>query len=109
MLTDLYLVQQEVGEQEVAKVIGANLHLEALLSLGVGAHHDAGIVQEYVDPLLLGVDLLGALPDRGETGQVALVDDEVGIGDLKRQNLHYNAYRLYAYRKSAIWSIFGWS
>ena len=51
-------------------------------SLGVGAHHDAGVVDEDVDPVLLGVDLLGALADGLEAGEVALVDGDVGAGNL---------------------------
>ena len=74
-------------------MVRANLHLEAVLRLGVWAHHDAGVVQEDVDPLLLGVDLGRALPHRGEAGQIALVDDQVGVGDLRMLNSAYTVGR----------------
>ena len=64
-------------------MVGANLHLEAVLSFGVGAHHHASVVQEDINPVFLGVDLGRALPHGGEAGQIALVDDEVGVGDLR--------------------------
>ena len=55
----LDLVQEQVGEEKVAKVVSANLHLETVLSLHVGAHHNPGIVDQDIDGLLLGIDLLG--------------------------------------------------
>ena len=67
-------------------MVRADLHLEAVLGLGVGTHHHTGVVQEDVDPLLLGVDLLRALPHGGEAGEITLVDDEVGVGDLRVRN-----------------------
>ena len=51
-------------------------------SLRVRAHHDAGVVDEDVDALLLRVDLLGARPDRLEAGEVALVHGDVRAANL---------------------------
>lgn len=42
-------VQQEVSEEEVTQVVHAELHLKAVLRLGVGALVDARIVDEHVD------------------------------------------------------------
>jgi hypothetical protein len=47
-------VQQQPGEREVAEVVGAELHLEAVPGgLLRGVHH-AGVVDQQVDPLVAG-------------------------------------------------------
>ena len=55
-LCRLQPVQQEVGEQEVAQVVYAKLHLKALHCFGVGTLVDACVVDEHVN---LGLLLIG--------------------------------------------------
>ena len=47
----------------MAKVVDADLQLEAVLRLGLGAHHHCRVVYQHVDPLLALVDLSGAVLD----------------------------------------------
>mmetsp|Transcript_14337 Transcript_14337/g.30653 ORF Transcript_14337/g.30653 Transcript_14337/m.30653 type:complete len:236 (+) Transcript_14337:53-760(+) len=47
--------EEELGEEEVAEVVGAELHFHALSGEGEGARHDAGAVHEDVERLF-GLD-----------------------------------------------------
>lgn len=49
----LQQVEEQVRKQEVAKVVNAQLHLEAFLRLGVWALEDASIVYKHIDLGLL--------------------------------------------------------
>ncbi len=69
------LVQQQLGEVKVAKVVGANLQLKALDSVSEGAHHDACIEDQQVQTRLCGVDLLGACPHFVQVGEIELLDN----------------------------------
>ena len=59
--------QQQVGQREVAEVVGADLQLEAVLCARLGRGHDAGVVDQDVE---VAVPALGELPDRREVGEV---------------------------------------
>ena len=59
--------QQQVGQREVAEVVGAELHLEAVLGALLGDGHDAGVVDEDVEVALPRV---GEGVDGGEVGEV---------------------------------------
>lgn len=62
---------QELREEEGAQVVDAQLQLVALRRLGaVGRHHDAGVVEEDVQLVLLGEELLGGGLDGAQVGQV---------------------------------------
>jgi hypothetical protein len=62
---------EESGEEVVAQVVGAHLHIKAVLGLwGRGTHHDAGVEDEDVETALLIEQLCGALPDRFQRGQI---------------------------------------
>ncbi len=53
-------------------MVGAELHLEAIGRLGLGTHHDPGVVDQDVHGVLLLVEGGRALPDRFQGGQVQL-------------------------------------
>ena len=59
--------QQQVGQREVAEVVGAELHLEAVLGAPLGDGHHAGVVDQDVEVALPRV---GERADRGEVGEV---------------------------------------
>ena len=63
--------QQQVGQREVAQVVGAELGLEAVLGAALGDVHDAGVVDEQVQVAVPGV---GELAYGGEVGQVEPAD-----------------------------------
>jgi hypothetical protein len=54
---------QQVGEQKVAKVVGANLHLKALLGPLLGTGHHARIVQQDVNFVEAVVELFSTATD----------------------------------------------
>ena len=60
----------ELREEEVAEVVGAELHVEALLRLPLGAEHDPGVVDEDVELVLVDEQLARALAHRLEGGEV---------------------------------------
>jgi hypothetical protein len=60
-------IQQKIGKQKRSKMICSNLHLKSVLGFCKRAHHDAGIVNKYVNPFLFGVDFLGTFSDGLQT------------------------------------------
>jgi hypothetical protein len=63
-------------------VIGSELQLEAVNGCApFGNRHDAGVVDEHVDVLLVGEPPGGEAAHRGEVGDIELVEDDVGVGD----------------------------
>ena len=52
---------ENVGEQEVANMVGSKVLLDAVLRLPVGHAPDAGVVDEDVDVIDVGRDLLSTL------------------------------------------------
>ena len=67
------LVQQRHGEGERAEVVGGHDHLVAVRGvhpLAALVHEDAGVVDEEVDLLKLGVDVLGEAADVPLGGEV---------------------------------------
>ena len=76
-LGGLQLVQQEVGQQEVAQVVDLEHRLLPILGKGpLGGEH-TGVVDQDVDLPLLPVDLPTELTDAGEGRQVTLLDFDV--------------------------------
>ena len=65
------VLEQQVGEREVAEVVGAELQLEAVGGAAQRRHHHAGVVDQQVD---LAVPAGGELADRGEAGEVERAD-----------------------------------
>jgi hypothetical protein len=63
---------EEVGEEEVAGVVGAEL------GLAVGARHDGGVVDEAVDGDVELLDIGRGLSHRGLAAEVEV--DERGLG-----------------------------
>jgi hypothetical protein len=58
---------EQVGEQEVADVVGAELQLDVLLGLGVcGNAHDTTIVEQDIDVVRTGSHRLRSFPNRVE-------------------------------------------
>ena len=65
----------QVGQKEVAQVVGPDLHLKTILSPGERANHHAGVVDQDVD-LLQGVaQLLRALPHTFQASKVTPEND----------------------------------
>ncbi len=64
------------------QVVGPQLHVKPVLGLPVGTGHDAGVVHQDVDLLLVVEQLLGTLFDGLEGGQVELfhVNGVAGCG-----------------------------
>lgn len=62
--------EKQLGQQRVPDVIGAELDLIALLSEAVRCHHDAGIVDQYVEALLARLERRGGGCNRREGRQV---------------------------------------
>jgi len=62
--------QQELGEQRVAHMIGAELYLVALFCRAVWASHDSGVVDQDVEACLGALESGGSAGDRGKRGQV---------------------------------------
>ena len=56
----------------MAEVIGAELHVEPVLGLPVGTIHDAGIVDQDINLLLLVQEILGAFSHRSQGGEIEL-------------------------------------
>jgi len=65
---------QVAGEGEVAEVVDAELHLEALRGLLLGGRHQAGVVDEDVEALVCCEELLGAVLHRLEVSEVYFED-----------------------------------
>jgi hypothetical protein len=67
--------QQQVGEREVAEVVGRQLQLEAVGAAGARQAEDARVVDEHVD--LAGCPREGA--DRGQVGHVEQAYVDVAV------------------------------
>jgi hypothetical protein len=57
--------RQQTGEEKVAEVIRAELHLEAVARLGEGTSHDTGVVDQHVEPRMARQEALGEGTDAG--------------------------------------------
>ena len=68
------LLEQQVGEREVAEVVGAELQLEAVGGTLERRDHDAGVVDEQVE---LAVPRAGELAHGGEAREVELANLDV--------------------------------
>lgn len=68
----LQVVQEEVGQQEVAQVVHSKVLLEAVLRLPLRHHHHAGVIDQDVERDFLHLELLDKLPDRLHGRQVAI-------------------------------------
>ena len=75
-------VEQQAGEGEVAEVVGAELHLEPVGRLPAGDGHDAGVVDQDVEPVVSGGETGRERPHRGQIGQVERGHLHVGAGHL---------------------------
>ena len=64
------LGQQQVGQREVAEVVGPDLAFEPVDGQGVRHRHDAGVVDQNVD----AVDAVGELPHRRQVLQIEPAD-----------------------------------
>ena len=62
--------QQPAGEREVAEVIGAELHLEAVHGLAAGQRHHPGVVDQAVQDFVLRQERRGEGAHRGEAREV---------------------------------------
>ena len=63
--------RQEVRQQLGAQAVGGHAQLVALRALGVvGRQHHAGVVEEHVEPVFSGQEVLGRGADRAQVGQV---------------------------------------
>ena len=74
--------QDEVGEEEVAEVVGAELHLEPVGGARERARHHAGVVDEQVDARVALDQLGGGLAHAGQRGQVEHERLHGGGGDM---------------------------
>ena len=70
--------EEELGEQSVPEVIGPELDFVSVRGQPGGRGHDAGVADENVEAL--GGEFRHAGFDRGERGEVALDEGEVGTG-----------------------------
>lgn len=66
------------GQREMAEVIGAELHLEAVVRVPQRQEHHAGVVAEDVDAAVARGDVGGEAPDRCEIGEVERIDFDPG-------------------------------
>mmetsp|Transcript_6415 Transcript_6415/g.13462 ORF Transcript_6415/g.13462 Transcript_6415/m.13462 type:complete len:242 (-) Transcript_6415:131-856(-) len=65
--------EEELGEEEVAEVVGGPLELEAVLGAGeAGQRHDAGVVDEQVQVLPRPLELVGEALHALERAEVQL-------------------------------------
>ena len=83
------LGQQQVGQREVAEVVGADLAFEAVDGLRVRHGHDAGVVDQHVDP----VDSVGEGAHRRQVLQVELADLDVAGHGRRRPRRPWSVLR----------------
>ena len=70
--------RQPIHQHEVAEVVGAELHLEAVAGGGLGARHDPGVGDQHVDAVVpVSDELVCEGPDRLERGEVCPVQLDV--------------------------------
>ncbi len=72
--------EQQPGESEVAKVVGAELELEALLAGASRRRHDAGVVDQQVEAVVRLRELLGEGSDRLQAGEIEGGELRLGPG-----------------------------
>ncbi len=76
--SQLPLTCQQVGEQKVSEVVRLHSQLQLVLrELTLAPVGNSSVVDQDVESLFLGVDLLGEPPDGGEGGEVELAADHV--------------------------------
>ena len=68
------------GEREMAEVVGAELHLEAVVRMTQWQEHHAGVVAEDIDAPMAFGHIGREARDRREIGEVERVDFDAGIG-----------------------------
>ena len=73
-------VEQEAGEREVAEVVGTELELEPVRGRAPRRVHQAGVVDQQVDPVVVAEQFVGGRPYRAQRGQVQLLNADVGGG-----------------------------
>ena len=73
-------IQQQAGEGEVAQVVGAELHLEAVLGERLRRVHHPGVVDQQVDVVVSGAELLRGGADRVQRRQVEFLQRHVRVG-----------------------------
>jgi hypothetical protein len=72
--------QQPARQREVAEVVHAELHLEALGGLPLGNHHQPGVVDEEVEAGVPAADLVRGARHGVEIGEVDLEQPDVRTG-----------------------------
>ena len=75
-------VQQQSRKREVAKVIGAHLHLETVAGTPQGQEHHSGVVEQEIEAFVALAETGGAGADRGEVGQVEIGQLQACLGIL---------------------------
>mmetsp|Transcript_12421 Transcript_12421/g.34233 ORF Transcript_12421/g.34233 Transcript_12421/m.34233 type:complete len:256 (-) Transcript_12421:124-891(-) len=68
------LVPKELREEEVGQMVGLELNVVAVLGLDQLLCHDAGVVEQQIEAIVLGVEFLGERPNGGEV-HVVHADD----------------------------------
>ena len=71
-------VEQQAGEGEVPEVVGAELELEPVRGRAPRRVHQAGVVDQQVDPLVIASQVIRGRADRVQRGQVQPLDGHVG-------------------------------
>ena len=86
-LGGLHLVQEEVGQQEVAQMVDLEHHLLPVLGDDSLCRKGRCVVDEDVHLLLLLVHLLAELSNRGEGCEVTLDNPDIGKTNLGSSSL----------------------
>lgn len=69
---------EQMGEEEVAEVVRLHRQFQFVLGqLSLPPIRDPGVVDEHVEPVLLGVDLLGEASNRRERRQVEVAQNHL--------------------------------
>jgi len=82
------LVQQETGQREVAQVVGAHLHLEAVGGASQRKRHHAGVVAQRIQARVTLAELFGEVAHAGQAGQVEGQHLHLGVGVRRLQPVH---------------------
>src|SRR6202011_2199011 len=75
-----HAVQQQAGDREVAEVVSAELHLEAVLGGRLRGEHHARVVDQQVNVVVVGAKLFGGGPNGVQRRQVELLQRDAGAG-----------------------------
>ena len=73
-----HAVEQQVGEREVAQMIGAELQFEAVLGGLLRREHHTGVVDQQIDAVVPGLQFVGGGADRLQRRQVELLQRHAG-------------------------------